>query len=79
MQTYSSKGFQALPDADEMRSNGCRDAIFIENESGSIHLEVTVKELEETGFEIDADVIEDDKMDALIEHLNINRILEPLH
>ena len=46
MQTFTTKGHMALPDEDEQRSNGSRDAYVLENESGTIQLEMTVKELE---------------------------------
>lgn len=76
MQTFTTKGYMALPDEDEQRSNGCRDAYVLENESGSIQLEMTVQELEESGFEVDSDVIEDEVMEGLIEHLNTEGLLE---
>ena len=66
----------ALPDEDEQRSNGSREAYLLENESGTIQLEMTVKELEESGFEVDSDVIEDSVMEGLIEHLNTEGLLE---
>jgi len=65
-----------LPDEGEQRSNGCRDAYVLENESGTIHLEMTVQELEESGFEVDSDVVEDSVMEGLIEHLNTGGLLE---
>ena len=65
-----------LPDADEMRSNGSGEACVIENVSGTVQLEMTVVELEQSGFEIDSDVIEDTIMEGLIENLNSERLLE---
>lgn len=76
MQTFTTKGYMSLPDENEQRSNGCRDACVLENESGSIQLEMTVQELEESGFEVDSDVIEDEVMNGLIEHLNTEGLLE---
>jgi len=76
MQTFTTKGHMALPDEDEQRSNGSRDAYVLENESGTIQLQMTVKELEESGFEVDSDVIEDSVMEGLIEHLNTEGLLE---
>jgi len=81
MKTYTSKAFSELPDADEMRSNGPSDeVIFLEDESGTVQLEATLEEveaaLEELELEIDADVIPDEVMTSLIEHLNTSRVLD---
>ena len=43
MQTYTTKAFSELPDADELRSNGSgADAMILQNESGTIELEATL-------------------------------------
>jgi hypothetical protein len=81
MQTYTTKAFSELPDADEMRSNGpgC-EAMFLMNESGTIELEATLDEVEsaseELEIEIDSDVIPDEVMASLIEHLNSLKVLD---
>ena len=81
MQTFTTKAFSELPDADEMRSNGPSDEVMIlQNESNSIELEATLEEveaaLEELELEIDSDVIPDEVMTALIKHLNTTRVLD---
>ena len=81
MQTFTTKAFSQLPDADEMRSNGPSDEVMIlQNESNSIELEATIEEveaaLEELELEIDSDVITDELMNALIEHFNSTRVLD---
>ncbi len=80
MQTYTTKAFSELPDADEMRSNGPgADAMILQNESGTIELEATLNEVEtaadELALAIDSDVIPDEVMSSLIEHLNSARVL----
>ena len=80
MQTFTTKAFSELPNADEMRSNGPGvDAMILQNESGTIELEATLDEVEsaaeELEIEIDADVIPDEVMNSLIEHLNSARFL----
>ena len=81
MQTFTTKAFSELPDADEMHSNGPGvDAMILQNESGTIELEATLDEvetaLEELELEIDSDVISDEVMTSLIEHLNSSRVLD---
>ena len=81
MQTYTTKAFSELSDADEMRSNGPGvDAMVLQNESGTIELEATLEEIEaateELEIEIDSDVIPDEVMTTLIEHLNSARVLD---
>lgn len=81
MQTFTTKAFSELPDADDMRSNGPgMDAMILQNQSGTIELEATLEEIEaateELGIEIDADVIPDEVMTSLIEHLNTARVLD---
>jgi hypothetical protein len=80
MQTFTTKVFSDLPDADEMRSNGPSDEVMIlQNESNSIELDATLEEiesaLEDLELEIDSDDIPDGVMTDLIEHLNSTRIL----
>ena len=80
MQTFTTKAFSELPDADEMRSNGPSDEVMIlQNESNSIELEATLEveaALEELELEIDSDVIPDEVMTSLVEHLNSARVLD---
>jgi hypothetical protein len=81
MQTFTTKAFSELPDADEMRSNGPGvDAIILQNDSGTIELEATLDEVEtaseELEIEVDSDVIPDEIMTSLIEHLNSARVLD---
>jgi hypothetical protein len=81
MRTFTTKAFSELPDADEMRSNGPGvDAIILQNDSGTIELEATLDEVEtaseELEIEVDSDVIPDEIMTSLIEHLNSARVLD---
>ena len=81
MQTFTTKAFSELPDADEMRSTGPSDDVMIlQNESNSVELEATLDEIEsaaeELEIEIDSDVIPDEVMNALIEHFNSTRVLD---
>ena len=81
MQTFTTKAFSELPDAEEMRSNGPgSDVMILENESGKIQLEATLHEVEaamkELELEIDSDVISDELMNSLIERLNTARVLD---
>jgi hypothetical protein len=80
MQTFTTKGATDLLYADDYRSNGCPDVWCLLNESGTIELEATTEEvnsaLEELELEIDGDVIPDDVMTSIIEHLNSARVLD---
>jgi hypothetical protein len=81
MQTFTTKAFSDLPDADEMRSNGPGvEVMILQNESGTIELEATLNEvetaLEELEISIDSDTIPDEVMTSLIEHLNTARVLD---
>jgi hypothetical protein len=80
MQTFTTKGATDLLYADDFRSNGCPNVWVLLNESGSIELEALTEEvesaLEELQLEIDADVIPDEVMTSLIEHLNTARVLD---
>jgi hypothetical protein len=57
-----------------------RDLVVVENESGTIQIEATTDEIED--FEmvgnppIDSDVIADDLMAKLLEHLQFEELLE---
>jgi hypothetical protein len=80
MQTFTTKAFSGLPDADDFRSNGPGvDAMVLRNESVTIELEATLDEVEtaseELELEIDSNVIPDEVMSSLIEHLNKSRML----
>lgn len=63
-----------------IESNGCPDVWCLLNESGTIELEATTEEansaLEELELEVDADLIPDEVMTSLIEHLNSARVLD---
>jgi len=80
MQTFTTKGASDLLYADDFRSNGCPDVWCLLNESGTIELEATTDEVnaakEDLDFDIDSDVIPDEVMTALIEHLNSQRALD---
>jgi hypothetical protein len=80
MQSFTTKGATHLLYADDFRSNGCPDVWVLLNESGSIELEALTEEvesaLEELALEIDTDIIPDDVMTSLIEHLNTARQLD---
>ncbi len=80
MQTFTTKGATDLLYADDYRTNGCPDVWCLINESGTIELEATNEEvqsaLEELELEVDADVIPDEVMTSLIEHLNSARVLD---
>jgi hypothetical protein len=62
------------------RSNGCPDVWVLLNESGSIELEALTEEVESAAealeILIDSDVIPDEVMTSLIEHLNSARVLD---
>jgi hypothetical protein len=74
MKSYVTKGFMLLPDADEIRSNGCLDVFVVENESKTVQLEATVEELED--FDLDGDVIPDALMEKVLASLSEDGLLE---
>jgi hypothetical protein len=80
MQTFTTKGATDLLYADDFRSNGCPDVWVVLNESGTIELEALTEEIESAGreleIEIGSDIIPDECMVSLIEHLNSARILD---
>ena len=80
MQTFTTKGATDLLYADDFRSNGCPDVWCLLNESGTIELEATTDEVnaakEDLDFDFDSEVIPDEVMTALIEHLNSQRALD---
>jgi hypothetical protein len=81
MQTFTTKAFSDLPDADEMRSNGPGvEVMILQNESETIELEALNDEvesaLEELELTIDSDTIPDEVMTSLIEHLNSTKVLD---
>ncbi len=80
MQTFTTKGATDLLYADDFRSNGCPDVWILLNESETVELEALTEEvesaLEELALEIEADVIPDEVMTSLIEHLNTARQLD---
>jgi len=80
MQTFTTKGATDLLYADDFRSTGCPDVWCLRNESETIELEATTEEvnsvLEEQELVVDSDVIPDEVMTSLIEHLNSARVLD---
>jgi len=80
MQTFSTKGATDLLYAEDFRSNGCPDVWCLENESGTIELEALTEEVESAAealeILIDSDVIPDEVMALIIEHLNSTRVLD---
>ena len=80
MRAFSTKGATDLLYADAFRSTGCPNVWVLLNENGSIELEALSEEvdsaLEEIALDIDADVIPDEVMASLIEHLNTIRHLD---
>jgi hypothetical protein len=80
MQTFTTKGATDLLYAEDSRSNGCPDVWVLLNESGSIELEALTAEvesaLEALEILIDSDVIPDEVMTSLIEHLNSAQVLD---
>jgi hypothetical protein len=80
MQTFTTKGATDLLYTDDFRSNGCPDVWVLLNESGTIELEAMTEEVESAAealeILIDSDVISDEVMTSLIEHLNSARVLD---
>ena len=76
METFTTKGYLDLPDEDEMRSNGCSDVLVLENESGTVQVQMTQDELEETGIEVDSEVVTDELMDKVVAALIEEGLLE---
>jgi hypothetical protein len=80
MQTFTTRGAADLLYADDFRANGCPDVWCLQNEAGTVELEALTQEieasLEELELEIDSDVIPDEMMTSLIEHLNTSRVLD---
>ena len=80
MQTFTTKRATHLLYTDDFRSVGCPDVCVLENESGTIELEALTGEvqttLEKLELGIDSDVIPDEVMIALIEHLNLTKSLD---
>jgi hypothetical protein len=76
MKTFTTKGYLDLPDEDEMRSNGCSDVVVLENESGTIQVQMNQDELEETGIEVDSEVVTDELMDKVLAALIEDGLLE---
>ena len=76
MKTFTTKGYLDLPDEDEMRSNGCSDVVVLENESGTIQVQMTQDELEETGIEVDSEVVTDELMEKIVASLTEDGFLE---
>jgi hypothetical protein len=76
MKTLTTKGYTELPEEDEMRSNGCSELVVLENESGTIQVQMTVDELEEAGIEVDGDVVSDEVMNKVVASLVEEGLLE---
>jgi hypothetical protein len=77
---FTTKEAGKLLYTDDARSNGCPEVCFFENESQTFEVEATISEVEafEQYFEVDvdSDVIPDLLFDALVEFLNVNRLLD---
>ena len=80
MKTYTTKKAGKLV-CRELEQRGRQwDLVVVENESGTIQIEATTDEIED--FEmvgnppIDSDVITDDLMAKLLEHLQFEKLLE---
>jgi hypothetical protein len=76
MKTLTTKGYLELPDEEEMRSNGCGDVVVLENESGTVQVEMTVTEMEATGIDLDGDVVSDEIMNKVVLSLIAEGLLE---
>lgn len=76
MKTLTTKGYLELPDEEEMRSNGCGEVVVLENESGSVQVEMTVTEMEATGIDLDGDVVSDEIMNKVVLSLIAEGLLE---
>jgi hypothetical protein len=80
MQTFTTKGATDLLYADDFRSNGCPDVWCLQNKSGTIELEALTEEIESAAealeIIVDSDVIPDEVMTSLIEHLNSTKALD---
>lgn len=80
MKTFTTKKAVKLV-CRELKQRGRQsDLVVVENESGTIQIEATIAEIED--FEmvgnppIDSDVIPDELMTALLEHLRFEDLLE---
>jgi hypothetical protein len=76
MKIFSTRGYLELPEEDEMRSNGCSELVVLENESGTLQVQMTVDELEEAGIDVDGDVVSDEVMNKVIASLVEEGFLE---
>ena len=80
MQTFTTKGATDLLYAEDFRNNGCPDVWVLLNESGTIELEALTEEIESAAealeILIESDVIPDEAMTSLIEHLNVAKVLD---
>jgi hypothetical protein len=76
MKIFSTRGYLELPEEDEMRSNGCIELVVLENESGTIQVQMTVDELDCTGIDVDGDVISDEVMTKMVASLVDEGFLE---
>jgi hypothetical protein len=80
MTTFTTKKAVKLVCRELEQRGRQRDLVVVENESGTIQIEATTDEIED--FEmvgnppIDSDVIADDLMNKLIEHLQFEELLE---
>ena len=77
---YTTKEAGRLLYSDEARSNGCPEVCVIENESKTFEVEATISEMEAfeqyIELDVDSDVIPDLLFDALVEFLNVTRLLD---
>ena len=80
MKTYTTKKAVKLVCRELEQRGRQSDLVVVENESGTIQIEATIDEIED--FEmvgnspIDSDVIPDELMTALLDHLKAEELLE---
>jgi len=80
METYTTKKAVKLVCRELEQRGRQSDLVIVENESGTIQIEATTDEIED--FEmvgnppIDSDVIPDELMTALLDHLKAEELLE---
>lgn len=80
METYTTKKAVKLVCRELEQRGRQSDLVVVENESGTIQIEATIDEIED--FEmvgnppIDSDVIPDELMTALLDHLKAEELLE---
>jgi hypothetical protein len=80
MKTYTTKKAVKLVCRELEQRGRQSDLVVVENESGTIQIEATIDQIED--FErlgnppIDSDIITDDEMSKVLEHLQAEELLE---